>query len=241
MTLTEYLNYVDKDVKSKSKYQARFSKIKGSISSKWYAVKETGNIIITIQIPSEKAKHIYYNVFLEFPDTNRSETAKKLLTSEMKVFSNCPSFVFMNAKYFEEKGFLIEWAKSLYDPKVFEETDEVTEANKENTLQKEAKDVKCEKSLYFAALYIKSMSVITILNNMNRAMTIRNVEMLTKTIRDSNAMLKKRVNSTKKSPIDKLFNKPNKSKSQNTAKATSPVKKVKATSPVKKVSKIKHI
>ena len=244
MTLNEYLNFVDSNVKAKTTYNARYMKIRNDITSTWYTVKDTKNVVVSIQIPSEKAKHVFYNVILEFPVGTVSETAKKLLSSEMKVFSNCPSFTFMNAKYFEEKGFLIDWAKSLYDPKVFEETDELKSSQAEANMAKSERDVKCEKSLYFAARHIKQMSPIGILTRMSKAQPIKDTKTVLKHIKNSNDTLNKRIKNAKKHPI--LPKKANKS-SSNSKSSSNMTKKVGTTKTVKKVStsksisKIKHI
>ena len=105
------------------------------------------------------------------------------MMSDMKVFSNCPSFVFMNAKLFEERGFLLSWAKELYDPRVFADTEE---AKVDTTAPATSKDVRCEKSLYYAALYIKSLSPITILSYLSRVWVIKDTKTLLWNIKDSN-------------------------------------------------------
>lgn len=243
MTLNEYLNFVNSNPKAKTTYSARYMKIKGDITSTWYTVKDTKNVVVSIQIPSEKAKHVSYNVVLEFPEGTVSETAKKLLNSEMKVFSNCPSFVFMNAKYFEEKGFLINWAKPLYDPKVFEETEELSSSKMEANKEKSERDVKCEKSLFFAAMHIRQMSTIGILTRLSKAQPIKDTNTVLKHIKNSNDTLNKRLRNAKKHPLSKYPKKENKEpkSASNVTKKVGTTKMIKKVGSVKSVSKIKHI
>ena len=246
MTLDGYLKFVESNIKAKTTYNSRYAKIKNDITSTWYTVKDSSNVVIQIQIPSEKAKHVNYTVILEFPMGTVNDTAKRLLTSEMKVFSNCPSFVFMNAKYFEEKGFLIEWAKSLYDPKVFEETEEMQDSKKEAQAQEKVKDVKCEKSLYFAVMHIRSMTPISILTKLSKARQIKDTATVLKHIKNSNDMLSKRVKNASKHPLNpkkKTTSRDDKTKNSLT-KSVGKVKsvpKIKSTKSTKNVSKIKHI
>jgi hypothetical protein len=175
-----------------------------------------------------------------------NDTAKRLLTSEMKVFSNCPSFVFMNAKFFEEKGFLIEWAKSLYDPKVFEETEEMQDSKREANAQATVKDVKCEKSLYFAVMHIRSMTPISILTKLSKARQIKDTATVLKHIKNSNDMLAKRVRNASKHPLNpkkKTTSRDDKTKNSLTKSVgkVKSVSKIKSTKSTKNVSKIKHI
>jgi hypothetical protein len=243
LTLAGYITFVNHNPRNKMLYNERYLKIQKDITCKWYSVKDTGNVVIAVTIPSEKARFVKYNVILEFPMTTANETAKKLITTDMRVFSNCPSFVFMNAKYFEEKGFLIDWAKGLYDSKVFESTEEGKDAKKESILNPVPKDVKCEKSLYYAARYITGLSPIIILSNLNKAQNIRDTATLLKHIKDSNDMLDKRLTNAAKHPIKKS-NTQKKGESKSTVKGVTKVKSVFHTSKVKtanKTSKIKHI
>ena len=245
MTIKEYLKHVNSDIKAKTTYGPRYLKIRNDIESTWYTVGDTSNVVVLIHIPSEKAKHVHYSVILEFPLGSVGDTAKKLLNSEMKVFSNCPSFVFMNAKYFEEKGFLIEWAKSLYDDKVFEDTEE-KDAQREANAQATVRDVKAEKSLYYAAMHINQMSPIGILTRLNKAKKIKDTKTVMRHIKDAEEILEKRVRNAKKHPLfkKKESTKNETRRSSGTVKATSRVKTTGTVSKIKggkNVRKIKHI
>ena len=233
MTLNEYLKAVNSDVKNKQKYLSRYESIKSQITSQWYKLKDTNNVVVVLSIPSEKAKNVKYNVILEFESASTNETARNLMMSDMKVFSNCPSFVFMNAKLFEEKGFLLSWAKELYDPRVFADTEE---AKIDTTAPATSKDVRCEKSLYYAALYIKSLSPITILSYLSRAWVVKDTKTLLWNIKDSNKVLERRLARAKKHPIKK-----DSSTKKNSTKGSSMTHNVKSIKSTKSISKIKHI
>lgn len=228
MTLDNYLSAVSSDVTNKQKYQSRYNSIRNKIKSEWYKLDDVTIVVLTI--PSEKAKLVNYQVILEFTANAVETTSRNLFKTEMKVYSNCPSFVFMNAKLFEEKGFLVTWAKELYDPAVFANTEE---AKVEQTAPATKKDVRCEKSLYYAALYIKDMSAITVLSHLDKATTIKDTKSILWRIKDSNKMLKQRQKSAK-------FNRPKKSDDKKPQEKV-PKHTVSAVSKVKSVNKIKHI
>lgn len=233
LTLNEYIKVVNSDAKNKKTYLSRYESVKGRITSEWYRLKDTNDVVVVLTIPSEKAKYVKYNVILEFVSSSTKETAKNLMKSDMKVFSNCPSFVFMNAKLFEEKGFLLSWAKELYDPKVFEDTEE---AKVDTTTPATPKDVRCEKSLYYAALFIKSMSPITILSFLSRARVVKDTKSILRNIKDSNKVLERRITKAKKHPIKK-----DTSTKKNATKGTSMTHNVKSIKSTKSINKIKHI
>ena len=83
MTLNEYLKAVNSDVKNKQKYLSRYESIKSQITSQWYKLKDTNNVVVVLSIPSEKAKNVKYNVILEFESASTNETARNLMMSDM--------------------------------------------------------------------------------------------------------------------------------------------------------------
>lgn len=120
-TLKNYLNNPEANSKALANYKKRYATISKKITSCWYIEKSSNAIIAVIKIPSEKTNNIYYDVIFEFKGSNPNDTSRKLKMLPIRVFSNCPSFVYADANYFKQKGWLIDWAMSLYDPKAFPE------------------------------------------------------------------------------------------------------------------------
>ena len=116
-TLKNYLNNPEADAKLLSSYKKRYSAIKAKITSKWFIDKNTNQIVVVIKIPSEKTNNFYYDVIFEFKGSSPNDTSRKFKTLPIRVYSNCPSFVYSNVTFFKQKGWLIDWATSLYDPK----------------------------------------------------------------------------------------------------------------------------
>ena len=185
LSLNLYLQKVEADADTKDKYRKRFEEVQGKILSRWYFVKATKRIVVQIKIPSEKA-NLMYDVLIEFPFGKSDGSYKNFRNSEIRVFSNCPSFVYMNARVFERKGFLITWAKDLYNKETLAPP---PDDKKEEELQK---DVRYEKSLYFAALYLDKFNAIQILTFLNNADAMPNNENIVRFIKTSDWAMEKR-------------------------------------------------
>ena len=232
-TLSNYLNNPEANAKALANYKKRYSTIRGKITSRWYINNSTKTIIAVIKIPSEKTKNVYYDVIFEFKGSNPGDTSRKLKMLPIRVFSNCPSFVYADANYFKQKGWLIDWAMSLYDPKAFPE-----EEKKDDTI-KDAKPAsfKYEKSLYYACLYISGLNAITVLKSINSAMTVVSTKQILMHIKDTNTAMTRRQTKVK---TEKTIDKAAKD-IQKASKGILKVPSVGKIKSVKKTGKIKHI
>ena len=235
-TLKNYLNNPEADAKLLSSYKKRYSAIKAKITSKWFIDKNTNQIVVVIKIPSEKTNNFYYDVIFEFKGSSPNDTSRKFKTLPIRVYSNCPSFVYSNVTFFKQKGWLIDWATSLYDPKTFSESekkDDVKDKPKPNT-------VRYEKSLFYASLYLEGLNAITILQNLNTATPFVNTNQILTHIKDANTALSRRQN---KVMVEKTIAKTAKD-IQKTAHGifkTPTVGKTSKAAHTKKANKIKHI
>lgn len=185
LTLSLYLRKVEATDETKAKYRQRYKEVQGKIVSRWYYVKATHKIVAQVKIPSEKTS-MMYDVLIEFPFGKSDGTYRDFRNDEIRVFSNCPSFVYMNARVFERKGFLINWAKDLYNKET------LAPPPKDKEEEELTKDVKYEKSLYFAAIYLCSLNAIQVLKFIHDAMTMPNNDIIIKFIRSSDWAMEKR-------------------------------------------------
>lgn len=170
LTLNGYLKKVEADAKTKDNYRERYGEVRDKIATRWFNVRATNRIVVYLKIPSEHVS-MNYDVLVEFEFGRNNGSYKKFMTDDIRVFSNCPSFVFMNARVFDRKGFLIPWAKKLYDKATLEEP--IDKAKQE---EDKKKDVRYEKSLYFTALYFESLNPIEVLSEIKGATNVPRVE-----------------------------------------------------------------
>lgn len=239
LSLYQYLKKVEVDSSTKLKYRKRYEEVQGKITSRWYYVNSIDHIVVHILIPSEKV-NVNYDVLVEFPFGKNSATYKNFRNSSIKVYSNCPSFVYMNARLFDQRGYLIPWTKVLYDKATFE-----TKEPKEGESPKEY-DVRYEKSLYFAALYLDAFNAVQILTYMREAVKIPRVDAILQYLRSPDKAMFDRVVQGEKDKRKKQFVKQIKGDLGRivNAKAVTNVSKVSRTGSASKVSsskKIKHI
>ena len=183
-TIAKYLRNTQANPKIISDYKKRYALIKDRITSQWYLDKSNGCIVVALRIPSEKTNMVYYDVLFEFKGSSIDDTSRQLKSKPIRVFSNCPSFVYMNANLFKQKGWLITWAMPLYDSKTFPE-------EKESDGQK-PKEIRYEKSLFFATMYMSSLNPITVMSNMKSAVGFSNAQLILAHIKNPQKTLKQR-------------------------------------------------
>lgn len=116
------------------------------MSVTWYSLGDK-LLIAHIKVPSKKINDLYYDVLIEINVDSIPSGVTTINDAQIRVFSNCPSFIFTYAKVFFNKGILIDWARRKYDMKIF--TDDPIKRNP-------SKIVNYEKSLYFAFKFIIS-------------------------------------------------------------------------------------
>ena len=240
-TLGNYLRRVEADPKIKANYKTRYKEISKQIESNWFVIGDDGPLIIHILIPSEKVKAISYDGLFEFP-TGKNTTLKDFKQSEVKIFSNCPSFVYMNAKICKEKGYLIPWATDLINPRAFEE--DKKSAQKEESSTPKSADVRYEKSLYFSALYLNDLKPIDVLRFISHAHKVSDTKYIVSKIKGTSWVEDNRAFQSAKEKQHMFRDKAKEEKAASRTKVTSAVTKagsISKTKKVSKVNKVKHI
>lgn len=107
-----------------------------------------GRAILHVVVPSKKKPNISYDVLFEVHLNDIPSTEVTIENSSIKVFSNCPSFIFTYAHAFEEKGLTIKWLENKYR----------SEVRKNLAVVKNASNViGLERSLYLACLYLRRL------------------------------------------------------------------------------------
>lgn len=180
LTLAEYNRLMDSDKNKSADYKKRYDDVRKKIQVRWYKLQDSKHVVMHFKIPSEKSK-LMYDTLIEF--YTEYTDANSLRRCEMKVFSNCPSWVFMNARVAHEKNMDISWANSLFN----KDTLKPPEENKETP-----DNIRLEKGLCFAIIHLKEMNNITLMTKAKNAMPIRNGEDLSKFIRNSDWVMEKR-------------------------------------------------
>ena len=87
-------------------------------------IKEKDTYYVLLKLPSEsnskypESNHIFYDVILELiPPNKNALNEDKLRDYDVKVFSNCPSFVYTFTYVYYKKGALINMPKGFYTRK----------------------------------------------------------------------------------------------------------------------------
>lgn len=109
--------------------------------------KDAKNFYIHLNIPSEKVKNFYYDVFIQFIPTKTSVLERTLDNYTVRFYSNDPSFVYTFAHAFIKNGMFVEDLK----PKMSKL------AVRKNAVEKNPDNqIGYVKTLYFAYLFMKS-------------------------------------------------------------------------------------
>ena len=109
--------------------------------------------VIYIQMPSEKSKHLFYDVVIEF--TTKDDVSKKLgkLTPyKVRFFSNDPNFIYTFAYVYNKNNLIIPELVSKIGEKALKEKPKETNPNKM---------VGYVKSFYFAYIFMQSRGLFT--------------------------------------------------------------------------------
>ena len=242
LTIKNYMKILDATPEKRSEYDRRYESIADQITAKWYSFQN--HVVLHTKIPSEKTGKVSYDVILEFT-VGVSTTLKDFINAKVNVFSNCPSFIFTNARYCYEHGMGISWAKSLMNQATLE-------AKKEDSPDKDSKEtqtaIKCEKSLYFAMKYLMRLNAIELFTALNGATKVFSTHAILSHIKNADKTMDKRQNATKTSSKPKVkpnthvsANEANKMKKLSKTKVTSAVSKTKSGAANNKVKKVKHI
>ena len=226
LTIKEYFKLTSKSNKV-GEYNSRYNSIKDKVVIKWYKLKDNGHLVMHFKVPSEKTPKLMYDTLIEFYTNNTS--ASSIKNSEIKVFSNCPSYVFMNARVAKNLNMDIDWANGLFSK-------ETLAPPPEDKADSVPTEIRIERGLYFPMYHLKQLSDIEIMNNAKSAKTIPNGKMLAVFIRDSDWVMEKRGQYGTIKKIEKNISKLNPFK--NTTQKSKMVTKTKKTP---KVGSIKSI
>jgi len=116
---------------------------------------EDNKILYHIKVPSESVSGILYDVCIECQD-EISNTKASLLSNNVKIYSNSPSFIFNGYAYVaDRREILIDWLK-----------DKLSRASYENPpdIRNPVYVLGFEKSLFFACMFIKENSYYNLEN-----------------------------------------------------------------------------
>lgn len=234
LTLSQYLRKVEVDQKTKDNYRQRYQEVRDKITSRWFTISSLNHMVVYLRIPSEKV-NVFYDVLIEFPFGKNSGTYRGFRNSNIKVYSNCPSFVFINARVFDRKGFLIPWTKHLYDAKTFEPPPP------EKMEEELKKDVKYEKSLYFAALYLDELDAIQVLTEIQESVQVPTPPSIVQIMKSPEQVLRSRTRKEEKQKKKEQIKRDKLSDTTIKANGKGKVGKVSTIKSISRSKKVRHI
>lgn len=197
LSIREYLKKPF-DSQKKTEYINRYNSIKYHISIKWFKLTSNNHLVMHFKIPSEKSTKIMYDTLIEFCTT--SNTPYTLKNCDIKVFSNCPSYVFMNARFASLNSLSIIWAEPLYSKDTLKLPSEEELKTKPLPI-----DIKIEKGLFFAIYHVSKLSDIELMAYTQKAFKINSGEMITAFIRNQDWVMEKRGKVGAEFTFDKLY------------------------------------
>ena len=195
LSISEYMKLANDNKDKLNEYEKRYEEIKNKIVVRWYKLNNSKHLVMHFKIPSEKSKLMYDTLiefYTEFTDAN------SIRRSEIKVFSNCPSWVYMNARVAHKLSMDIDWAIDLFN----KETLKPPEEGKEDPDK-----IRIEKGLAFAIIHLKKMNDVTLMAKSKGAMHIHNGETLARFIRNSDWVMETRGQAKSEQDFRKLLEK----------------------------------
>lgn len=195
LSVSEYIKLLNTKKDKYREYESRYNEIKNKIVVRWYKLGDSKHLVMHFKIPSEKTK-LMYDTLIEF--VTEYTDASTLKRCEIKVFSNCPSWVFMNARFAKDNNMDISWANDLFGK-------ETLQPPKED--EKPKTELSIEKSAAFAIIHLKQMSDINLMAKAKSAMHIKNGETLSNFIRNSDWIMEKRGQYKSEQEFKKLLEK----------------------------------
>lgn len=230
LTLREYFKIVSAHNKF-TEYVGRYHNLANKVVVKWFKLKDCNHMVLHFKIPSEKRTNLMYDTLIEFCTTRLTDSA--LRNAPIRVFSNCPSYVFMNARFADMNGFSIPWANPLFSK-------ETLERPAEDQQDKLPTELRIERGLFFPLYHAKNMSPIQVMDCANKALPIKNGEELTRFIKSQDWVLEKRgqaADMKRMGEILEKFNPFSKKKNKNEVASSPYVKKTTKTGRVAKTNK----
>ena len=234
LSISEYTKIANTNKEKYKSYETRYDEIRKKIIVRWYKLDNNNHLVMHFKIPSEKTK-LMYDTLIEFYTSYTD--ANSIKRCEIKVFSNCPSWVFINARTANKHSMDIDWAIPLFNKDTLKPQEEGKEIPDE---------VKLEKGLAFAIIHLKRMDDITLMSKSKNALHIKNGETLANFIKSSDWVMEKRNQQKSDQDFKKLLEKfsPVKISDAQTKRAgmsTSKTTKTTKTTKSQSVKKIKSI
>ena len=219
--------------REKSILDMEYEKLSNKFIHKIY--KYNDSIIFHIVVPSRETseeKDISYDVIIEVPLRGLDTNENTVENTDIRVFSNCPSFIFTYANAFFRRKVFCNWLRSKLNSEIYQR-------DRENTKNPYG-IIGLERSLYLAMKYINGSGlhylskINTILNKVNGyaqiAMNVRSQEDILSNRR------KEKIKQDKKE-----VKKENATKKKSNKKGIHYVSTTKKVSKVKRVNKVKKI
>jgi len=153
MTMKQYLqnpagkgsSIIPNSAATKQKYLEEFNLLKENIVANW--VKQGDILICHLKIPSAKNSRILYDVVYEFDTKDQVDfDGRNIDGVNVRMFSNCPSFLFTYAYVFYQNELGIKWLKSKLQSQFLKKP-----ASQRNNYG----IISYEKSIYIGFLYIR--------------------------------------------------------------------------------------
>lgn len=150
MTINEYLqnpygkgSAISGVTQQKEDMQRQFQQLASRFACKIY--KYRNEAIFHVVIPSRDRPKVSYDVVFETKLNDMTSSEINVNDVDIKVFSNCPSFIFTFAHAFRSRGLIIPWLDNKYRVEV---------KKKEAASKNEYGIIGMERSLYLACLYL---------------------------------------------------------------------------------------
>lgn len=198
LTLKSYINDKSFDQKKKNEYIARYKAISPKIHLKWFRMTDTQHLVMHFKIPSEKSKTLMYDTLIEF--CTPSTVPYTLKNCDIKVFSNCPSYVFMNARFASMNGLSIKWAEPLFSK-------ETLKPPEEDSTKELPKNIRIERGLFFALYHVNQLTDIELMAYSQKAYKVPNGDTITAFIKNQDWVMEKRGKVGAEFKFDKLYKK----------------------------------
>lgn len=239
LTIRSYINNNTFDQKKKKEYIDRYNAISSKIHFKWFKMSDSQHLVMHFKIPSEKSKTLMYDTLIEF--CTSTNTPYSLKNCDIKVFSNCPSYVFMNARFASMNNLSIKWAESLFSK-------ETLKPPEENSTKELPKEIRIERGLFFAIYHVNQLNDIELMACAQKAYKVPNGETITTFIRNQDWVMEKRGKVGAEFKFDNLYKKFGIQKKKDSSTYVKKANKIPTTNkvafagkPTGKVSKIKKI
>lgn len=181
----------------KENYLKSYEKLNSKILCAIY--KYRNSVIYHLNIPSDTTEDVSYDVVLEFDSSRLVNNSTSIMETNMKVFTNVPSFIYTYANVFYKHKLICKWLLDKYSKETLKHMPEV---------RNQFKVIGPEKYLYMAMYYIKDKGLerLNVISTIGK--DIYDLYSISKYIRTEQEILQKRKpSSSEKIKNDKELNK----------------------------------